>query len=146
MLENSQNVNEKLKIMKGLGEIFGTYFSITSAAPKLTHFRKAARLSLSSKNNEDLHIEVIGYKKTGPARAKDFYEIFFRAVSRLNNGAQNCVIALPKQFGVGLPARAGQHRVAWERIGEAFPELEIWLVDVDKGSYKKTSWVYWLGK
>lgn len=54
MLENSQNVNEKLKIMKGLGEIFGTYFSITSAAPKLTHFRKAARLSLSSKNNEDL--------------------------------------------------------------------------------------------
>lgn len=101
---------------------------------------------LASKNNEDLHIEVIGYKKTGPARAKDFYEIFFRAVSRLNNGAQNCVIALPKQFGVGLPARAGQHRVAWERIGKAFPELEIWLVDVDKGSYKKTSWVYWLGK
>lgn len=99
---------------------------------------------LAFKNNEDWHIEVIGYKKSGPARAKDFYEVFFRAVSRLNDGAQNCVIALPKQFGVGLPARAGHHRVAWERIGKAFPELEFWLVDVDKGSYEKTSWGYWL--
>ena len=99
---------------------------------------------LAFKNIKNWHIEVIGYKKSGPARAKDFYEIFFRAVSRLNDGAQNCVIALPKQFGVGLPARAGQHRIAWERIGKAFPELEIWLVDVDKGSYRKTSWGHWL--
>jgi len=54
MLENSQNVNEKLKIVKSIGENFGTYFSITSEAPKLTHFRKAARLSFSLKNGESL--------------------------------------------------------------------------------------------
>jgi len=54
MLENSQNVGEKLKIMKRLDENLGTYFSIISQGPMLIHFRKAARLSLSSKNSEGL--------------------------------------------------------------------------------------------
>ena len=34
------------------------------------------------------YIEVIGYKSSGPARAKDFYESFFRAISRLKDGAK----------------------------------------------------------
>ena len=54
MLENSQNVNEKLKIMKRLGENFGTYFSIIFEGPMLTHLRKAASLISSSKNSEGL--------------------------------------------------------------------------------------------
>ncbi len=99
---------------------------------------------LAVKDDEAWHIEVIGYKSSGPARAKDFYEGFFRAVSRLNDGATHCVIALPVQAHVGLPARAHQHGVAWKRIAEAFPELEIWLVDVEGQDYQPTSWVEWL--
>lgn len=34
--------------------------------------------------------------------------------------------------------------VAWARIGDAFPELQIWLVDVDEPSYTKTTWNEWL--
>ena|SRR5436309_4323087 len=94
---------------------------------------------------EILAVEVIGYKSSGPARAKDFYEAFFRAVSRLDDGATQCVIALPFRFGVGLPARAKQHSVAWERIGAAFPELQIWLVDPAKEEcYENSAWCYWL--
>ena len=40
------------------------------------------------------YIEVIAYKSSGPARAKDFYEAFFRAISRLDDGATECVIAI----------------------------------------------------
>jgi hypothetical protein len=91
-----------------------------------------------------LAIEVIGFKSSPPERAKDFYQVFFRAVSRLNDGATRCVIALPIRFSQGLPARANQHRVAWSRIAVAFPELEIWLVDTDKQSYEISKWGRWL--
>lgn len=100
---------------------------------------------LATKDKEQWHIEVIGYKRSPGARAKDFYEAFFRAVSRLNDGASHCVIALPEQARIGLPARAGQHRVAWRRIGDAFPELKIWLVDVENRGYQQTSWTEWAG-
>jgi len=91
-----------------------------------------------------LAIEVIGYKSSPPARAKDFYEAFFRAVSRLNDGATRCVIALPDRFRVGLPARAKQHRVAWGQVADAFPELEIWLVNPENRSYQISGWGTWL--
>jgi hypothetical protein len=99
---------------------------------------------LATKDGETFHIEVIGYKSTGPARAKDFYQVFFRAVSRLNDNATHCIIALPQQFESGLPQRAKQHRIAWKRIEDAFPELEIWLIDVKNRTYKKTGWGGWL--
>lgn len=95
------------------------------------------------RGKERLHIEVIGYKKSGPARAKDFFEVFFRAVSRLNDGAKKCVIALPREFSRGLPQRVKQHSEAWERIGDAFPELLIWLVDTEASSVSKTRWRDW---
>ncbi len=99
---------------------------------------------VASAATEDWHIEVIGYKKSGASRAKDFYEAFFRVASRLNDGADHCVIAMPVQFGIGLPARAAQHREAWKRIAKAFPELQIWLVDVEHAKYRRTSWLEWL--
>ena len=43
----------------------------------------------------------------------------------------------------GLPVRAQRHRVAWLRIADAFPELEIWLVNVDEHKYKSTTWREW---
>lgn len=95
-----------------------------------------------TKGQERWHIEVIGYKNRGSARSKDFYEVFFRAVSRLNDNAKHCVIAMPSRGGQGLPLRAKQHEVAWLRIAKAFPELEIWLVDPD--DYKPTTWREWV--
>ena len=99
---------------------------------------------LATRHDERYHIEVIGYKKSPPARAKDFYESFFRAVSRLNDGATHCVIALADLAEAGLPARAKQHRVAWLRIADAFPELEIWLVDTVSKRYQRRTWGEWV--
>jgi len=99
---------------------------------------------LATKCDEELHIEVIGFKKTGPSRSKDFYEAFFRAVSRLNLGATRIVIALPAQFRQGLNQRAAVYGPAWARLGAAFPELEIWLIQVSPPSYDRTTWCEWL--
>ena len=98
---------------------------------------------VATRDEETFHIEVIGYKSSPPARAKDFYEGFFRTVSRLNDGATHCVLALSSRAGVGLPARAGQHRQAWLRIADAFPELEIWLVDTANRTYQRKTWREW---
>lgn len=101
---------------------------------------------LARRGQEQLFIEVIGYKSSPPARAKDFYEAFFRTISRLKDGATKCIIAMPIQAKKGLPARAGQYGKAWERIGLSFPELEIWLVDLDNQEYSQTQWNDWLLK
>jgi hypothetical protein len=99
---------------------------------------------LASHGHERIFIECIGYKSSGPARAKDFYESFFRAVSRLNQGAERVVIALSARAALGLPARALHHRVAWERIAVSFPELEIWLVDTQTKTCSRGTWIEWL--
>jgi hypothetical protein len=90
---------------------------------------------IATRTGEAIHIEAIAFKRSPPARAKDFYEAFFRATSRLDRGATRCVIALPARFGIGLPQRSAASGLAWRRIGKAFPELEIWLVDVSQRSY-----------
>lgn len=95
---------------------------------------------IASRGEETFHIETIGYKESPPARAKDFYESFFRVVSRLNDGASHLVLALSHRAAIGLPARAKQHRVAWLRIADAFPELEIWLVDTVGRTYQRATW------
>lgn len=101
---------------------------------------------LALRGEERFDIEVIGFKSNAPTRSSDFYQVFFRAVSRLDSGATACVVALPTRFGRGLPRRASQHAVAWERIGNAFPELQIWLVDTDAGSIERTGWCDWLAE
>ena len=99
---------------------------------------------IAQKGRETIHIEVIGYKTSGPARARDFFQAFFRAISRIRIGATHCVIAMPDRAKRGLPIRAHNYGQAWTRIGNAFPELQIWLVDVDRCSYEVTSWNSWL--
>jgi len=98
---------------------------------------------IARKNDEILFVEVIGFKQSPSARAKDFYEVFFRSISRVTSGAHHCVIALPRRSELGLPARARHYGDAWPRIGIAFPELEIWLVDTEARSYRRTSWNEW---
>jgi hypothetical protein len=98
---------------------------------------------IASRCDERIHIETISFKSSAPQRAKDFYEVFFRATSRLRHGATRCVIALPARFGMGLPQRASAIGPAWLRIGATFPELEIWLVDTTEHSYRETTWNSW---
>lgn len=112
--------------------------------PALKHGETGVDI-IAERGSERLFIEVIGFKDRGPSRAKDFFEAFFRAISRIDDGAENLIIALPKRFKNGLPQRASHYGKAWKRLGDAFPELEIWLVDVEnEGSYKKTKWNDWL--
>ena len=99
---------------------------------------------IAENGSNRLYIEVIGFKSSPPKRSKDFYEVFFRAISRIKLGAKSCIIALPSEFSRGLPQRAKQYDIAWSRIGKAFPELQIWLVDVHTSSYRKTTWNEWL--
>ncbi len=101
---------------------------------------------IATKGDDEHFIEVIGFREFPPARSKDFYEVFFRAVSRLVDGAKKLVIALPRRFAQGLPTRASHYGEAWRRMGTAFPELEIWLVNCDPPSYQRTSWNHWLKK
>jgi hypothetical protein len=98
----------------------------------------------ASRGDATLFIEVIGHKSSGPARSKDFYESFFRAVSRIKDGAKLCAIALPAKAERGLPVRARQYGEAWTRIGDAFSELEIWLVDLQNHRYRRTRWNEWV--
>ena len=98
---------------------------------------------IAKRGGENIHIEVMGYKSSGPARAKDFFQGFFRAVSRVKDGATVCALAMPVNAKQGLPARASQYGEAWTRIGNAFPELEIWLVDIDQRTYEKSIWNQW---
>ncbi len=72
--------------------------------------------------------------------------VFFRAVSRLNDGAKHVELALSLLAESGLPARAKQHRIAWLCIADSFPELEIWLVDTGNRTCKHTSWREWAMK
>jgi len=99
---------------------------------------------IAKRGRETIAIEAISFKSSPPARAKDFFEAFFRAVSRLDKGATRCVMAMPKRFGMGLPQRAKATGLAWRRIGRAFPELEIWLVDTEAGDIRQTKWSEWL--
>src|SRR6266487_4645046 len=114
-----------------------------SLSPQKVHGQTGVDI-LATKPGESYHIEVIGFKSSPSTRAYDFYQIFFRAISRLNEGAKHCVIALPRRMGDGLPARAEQHRVAWLRIAQAFPELEVWLVDTKDRNYRRTLWREWI--
>ncbi len=98
---------------------------------------------IAKKNNEDVFIECIGYQENPSLRSKQFYEGFFRTVSRLKDGASRCVLALPTGFNKGKKQRAKQYGEAWTRIGNTFPELEIWPVNVKENTYYECKWNNW---
>jgi hypothetical protein len=99
----------------------------------------------ASRDSENWYIEVIAYEESGIERVQDFFQAFFQVVSRLNNkDCKHCIIAMPESSRKLLPIRAKIYKIAWERIAQVFPELEIWLVDVENKKYQKTPWIYWL--
>ncbi len=99
---------------------------------------------IASKKDIRYYIEVIGYKKSGPARTKDFYGAFFYAVSRIDENPSKLVMAIPSEFKTGMLARVKNYGSAWKKIGNAFPELEIWFVDNGSKKYERTNWNDWV--
>lgn len=88
-----------------------------------------------NKDNKKYYIEAIGFKETGKGRNQsNFWKAFAQAISRLNPNSKwgkpdNIVIALPDRFKDGWSQRVKIHgKEIWQRIGGAFPELEIWFV------------------
>lgn len=133
-------MKEKIKnkdVEKSLSKILKTE-GYTLSKPK--KYGETGVDILAKKNGEVFYIEVIGYSSSPPKRSRDFYEVFFRAISRLNDNAIHLIIALPEQFKRGLSQRIKQYGVGWKRIGNAFSELEIWFVDIKNNTYKKMRW------
>ena len=65
---------------------------------------------IASKDGVSHYIEVIGYKKKGWIRAKDFYEGLFRTVSRLYVGRYPELVAVGLYFDVAvLPGSVEVH-------------------------------------
>ncbi len=88
------------------------------------------------------YIEIIGFQERPPDRSREFYEAFFRVISRDRNlNADTLVIALPERFKRGMPQRKQHYSVAWEKLGRAFPNLRIWYVGVDGAEVEEFTWL-----
>ena len=86
-------------------------------------------------------VEAIGFQDNPPVRSREFYEAFFRVVSRdRDEDSDVLVMGLPKRFKRGMRQRMQQYPVAWGKLGRAFPNLQIWYVDTESGSVEEHSW------
>ena len=96
---------------------------------------------IAARDRARVFVEVIGFQSAPPIRSREFYECFFRAISR-DQGKPNdrLIMALPKRFADGMARRKRQYGLAWEKIGKAFPHLEIWYVDVNRSSVEERPW------
>ena len=92
----------------------------------------------AKKDNQTYYFEVIGYSDKPPKRSKDFFQVFFRAISRLKKDETNSfvIIVLPEYFKRGMKVRVENYGDSWERLGNAFPELYVWFVCNENGVEK----------
>ncbi len=98
---------------------------------------------IAIKDNGKIFVEIIGFQSVPSIRSREFFECFFRAISRdqfLKTG-DRLVMALPSRFANGMGRRKSQYGVAWEKIGKTFPYLEIWYVDVENQQVKEHGWI-----
>jgi hypothetical protein len=96
---------------------------------------------VATRGAERLFIEIIGFQSVAPIRSREFYELFFRTISR-DTGRQEdrLVMALPARFAIGMAQRKRQYGLAWNKIGATFPNLEIWYIDTVTGQVKECTW------
>ena len=86
-------------------------------------------------------VEVIGFQEHPPTRSREFYEAFFRLISRDRDNPEDIlVLGLPKRFKDGMRQRVQQYPVAWEKLGKAFPNLRIWYVDTEENLVEEYPW------
>ena len=96
---------------------------------------------VAQKEGSTCIIEIIGFESNPPTRSRDFYEAFFRAISRdTGNVTDTLTIALPKRFVIGMPQRKRQYPLAWGKLGSVFPNLRLWYVDTEKETIEEVSW------
>jgi len=87
-------------------------------------------------------VEVIGFQGVPSIRSREFYEAFFRIISRdRDNPDDTLVLALPMRFKDGMRQRKQQYPVAWDKLGKAFPNLRIWYADTEHNIVEQHSWV-----
>jgi Holliday junction resolvase-like predicted endonuclease len=99
---------------------------------------------LATRGNEQIYVEVIGHKGNASHRSRVFFESFFRAVSRQPQQDDRIVaIAMPSKSAESVPRRARVCGTAWNSIGNAFKNLEIWAVKVSDGSFTRKKWNEW---
>jgi hypothetical protein len=86
-------------------------------------------------------IEIIGFQETPPIRSREFYEAFFRVISRDSDDPNHTlVLGLPERFKRGMRQRMLQYPTAWGKLGIAFPNLKIWYVDTEQGAVEEHTW------
>jgi len=86
-------------------------------------------------------VEVIGFQSHPPTRSREFYEAFFRVISRDRDNLDDVlVLSLPKRFKDGMKQRKQQYPAAWEKLGKAFPNLRIWYVDTEQNIVEEYTW------
>ena len=86
-------------------------------------------------------VEIIGFQSHPPTRSREFYEAFFRIISRDRNEPHDIlVLALPKRFKDGMRQRKQQYSVAWDKLGRAFPNLKLWYVDTVEDTVEEYQW------
>jgi len=114
----------------------------TLSAPLTTNGATGPDL-IAERDGLKTYIEIIGYKPSGSARSRDFYEAFFRCISRLRLGAEHIALACPCHFRSGLDERIRNLGDAWLRLGTAFPELELWFVYPKPTLLTPAAWNSW---
>jgi hypothetical protein len=96
---------------------------------------------IAQKGNLTWYVEVIGFQSHPPTRSREFYEAFFRIISRDRDDPNDIlVLGLPKRFKVGMPDRKQQYPKAWGKLGKVFPNLYIWYVDTVSSKIEKYAW------
>jgi hypothetical protein len=97
---------------------------------------------IANKGEERLLIEIIGFQSVPPIRSREFYELFFRTISRdENKEGDRLVMALPARFANGMAQRRKHYGISWQKLGASFPNLEIWYVDTAKSGVTECNWL-----
>jgi hypothetical protein len=96
---------------------------------------------IATRGKSTWHVEIIGFHSNKSIRSRKFYEAFFRVVSR-DRGNPNdiLIIGLPVRFKNGMRQRRNQYSMAWDKLGKAFPNLQIWYADTERKTVEEYPW------
>lgn len=96
---------------------------------------------IATRDESTWYIEVIGFHSNKSVRSRKFYEAFFRVISRdRNNPNDFLIIGLPMRFRDGMRQRRDQYPIAWDKLGKAFPNVQIWYVDTLRKTVEEYPW------
>jgi hypothetical protein len=96
---------------------------------------------IAKRGESTCFVEIIGFQSHPPTRSREFYEAFFRIISRdRNNPHDHLVLALPKRFKDGMKQRKQHYSVAWDKLAKAFPNLKLWYVDTGLNAVQEYQW------